>query len=104
MTDKELDEISARANAAAPGPWCYDYQEKHVHGNPTNVLRAAAVGQRIHSPSDLPWIADIGANEIYDEQRRANADFIAAARTDIPALVAEVHRLRALKITSWAKP
>ena len=42
----------------------------------------------VRSIHDLPWLADI------DGDREANAAFIAHAREDVPALVAEVRRLR----------
>lgn len=60
MTEAELAEIEARANAATPGPW-------KIGG-----LRRLQMGLM--------------------EQ---DADFVTAARTDVPALVAEVRRLLA---------
>jgi hypothetical protein len=71
MTDDELKVIEARANAAAPGPWRRDM----------DVVR------------DAEDFMIVGPDERYTEQ---DADFIAAARTDVPTLVAEVRRLRAL--------
>lgn len=70
MTESELQAIEARAEAATEGPW--------------------------HSEDGL---VDMGMDKptidlIREDNCRANADFIAAARTDIPALVAEVRRLR----------
>jgi hypothetical protein len=85
----DLDAIEARVNAATPAPWEV----------PTaNVFRVVAPGQPHHNAQSglappYPWrlICETGP---YD-QEAADFAFIAAARTDIPALVAEVRRLRA---------
>lgn len=67
MTEAHLAAIEARANVAQRGPWRPDID------GPGMVYAGA-----------LNW-QDTGGN----------ADFIAHARTDIPALIAEVRRLRA---------
>lgn len=71
MTPEELQAIEERANAATPGPWVN--QEMEI------IIEKAA----------WPWnlIADVFLNN-------ADAAFIADARADIPALVAEVRRLQ----------
>jgi hypothetical protein len=67
MTDDELTAIEARANAATPGPW--------------KDNRAAGISGDGGEPViGLP----------------CNVDFVINARTDIPALVAEVRRLRGI--------
>ena len=67
MTNDELDRLAALAAAATPGPWI-------------NTLG------RVHS-ADTTHIA----NGYEDD-----CEFIAAARDAVPALVAEVRRLRGL--------
>jgi hypothetical protein len=85
MSDDELNAIEARANAATPGPWT----------------------QGEIAAGDLPYAGGCFAVEVFGAtadpyavlaecQHEADAAFIAAARTDIPALVAEVRRLRAV--------
>ena len=70
MTDAELQAIKERADAATAGPWHYD------------------------SYSTV-FLADAEAIcYVPDQPRSKNATFIAAAREDVPALVAEVERLR----------
>jgi hypothetical protein len=74
MTDDELQAIEARADAATPGPWhlataCCDDDE-----NFSNV--------------------EAGHTDIASDVPNADAVFIVAARTDVPALVKEVRRLR----------
>ena len=79
MDRDELAEIEARANAATPGPWT------------THVV------YRVITPragDDGYLVADCGASESPD-CCEGNAPFIAHARTDVPALVAEVRRLAA---------
>lgn len=70
-TLSDLDSIEARANAAAPGPWKL----------------------RVHLEDDMSWL--IGPRDCDAEFYDTDAYFIANARTDVPALVAEVRRLRA---------
>lgn len=71
MDEKTLAEIESRANAAAPGPWeRYD---------------AALIGP------DGRGVARYFTEPAFIQ----TMDFIAAARTDVPALVAEVRRLGA---------
>lgn len=79
MTSEELDAIEARAKAATPGPWRVGSEEQwHVFGDPDGDhimgrgygIGRVLLGMNIHFPYD------------------ADAAFIAAARSDVPALVA----------------
>lgn len=79
MTDQsvtaglDLDALEALANAAAPGPWVKD--------------DVAGGSCRVYNDHDFV---------IYDEGGHGPGDaaFIAATRTAVPALIAEVRRLR----------
>ena len=91
MTEKELQEIRARAEAATEGPWEWrklEYDEDD-------------------SDTEMPWLDCAGDDPVMDfgdcEQyyptegtppNEADAEFIAAARQDVPKLLAEVERLR----------
>jgi hypothetical protein len=77
VTDEELNAIEARANAATPGPWELGEHE---------ILAA-------HSA-----VVVAGAGCCDPVRLDADANFICQARTDAPALVAEVRRLRAALI------
>lgn len=78
MTDDELKAIEARANAATKAPWRVAY---------ANVTSADVEG-----PLDEDLVSrNYGGRAQY---LTADAEFIAHAREDIPALVAEVRRLR----------
>lgn len=79
MTDGELAAIEERCNAATPGPWNWNGDEIYgVHGD--DVLSIEAI----------PF-------SMYGEQLYFGdgvLPFVLAARTDVPALIAEVRRLR----------
>jgi len=84
LDDKRLAEIEARCNAATPGPWkgdCRDGFVKYaVYGSDgTLVLRVD------HKNYESGFI---GECSVEDES------FVLHAPTDVPALVAEVRRLR----------
>ncbi|TXS23117.1 hypothetical protein EAO70_04930 [Streptomyces sp. adm13(2018)] len=80
MDEQRLAEILARAEEAAPGPWESDGAE--IYGTLAGVLMIDLwVGETLNI-DDVP-------------QANANASFIAAARSDVPELVAEVQRLQA---------
>lgn len=86
----DLDAIRARLDAACPGPWkVYNGNEGSVDYGPL----WAVANDAFHNPpedDDTPWIAvDVHTG------LQADAEFIAHARQDIPALLAEIDRLRA---------
>jgi hypothetical protein len=77
----DLDAIEARATAALDGPWCTDSWEIYQGTE--------------YEPGISEWIGETCRGTTTAEQDRANAAFVAAARTDVPALLEEVRRLRA---------
>ena len=84
----DLDAIRARAEAATPGPWeagiQWVYSDGQIYADDNRV--PDVLGMEFADP-----------DRAEDEARRGqrNAEFIAAARTDVPTLLAEVKRLRA---------
>lgn len=80
MTEEMLAEIEARAAAATPGPW------QHRHGFIETVEEPHhLLGVTMHrSEKGLPPLP--GAS---------NAEFMAAARDDVPRLIHEVRTLLA---------
>lgn len=82
MTPEDVDTIEARANAATEGHW--EYFGDYIVAATMPVAQTRGWGQLT------------GTVEAVRAQMTANGDFIAAARADVPALVAEVRRLRAL--------
>ena len=96
MTDEELAKIEARANAATAGPWARDMYEDGEEGEGPHGVHPGSRGEWVESRDVVSYAAsDVGTVEIaagcYTD---ADAAFIAAARADVPALVAEVRRLR----------
>ncbi|QLJ01493.1 hypothetical protein HZZ00_10975 [Streptomyces sp. NEAU-sy36] len=80
MTDQlDLDAIQARANAATPGPW---FPHEDWPG-------------RVFAESEF----NAHVARVTGSNPEANEQFIAHAREDVPALVAEVRRLRARTLT-----
>ena len=91
MDERELAEIEARANAATPGPWCASTGRTYD----TTTGKVAHVEHYVSRGDDDVGIASDVCDSRTGEQSEPNARFIAAARTDVPALVAEVRRLTA---------
>src|SRR5687768_14913613 len=106
MTDAELQAIEARAKAATEGPW-----------EAVQSFGADAVGQVVTPPAESSPQEQRGYSEstgapifvcaddngtYFCDMKPADALFIAHARADVPALAAEVRRLRALlKAAEW---
>lgn len=97
MDAAKLAEIEARANAATPGPWREGntgsddpaWVEVDTGEDGDEIGLAQVIdGPRKIARTGWSWLKS-------DQQHRTNAAFIAAARTDVPALVAEVRRLTA---------
>ena len=93
FSEDELDGIASRADRASPGPW-ESLVEGRDHFSGDDFIRTGGLddeapdmyvslaGGRV-GPGPVPAGAD-------------DLDFIAAARQDVPRLVQEVRRLRAL--------
>jgi hypothetical protein len=81
--DLDLDAIKRRTEAATPGPW----QELATDWNDNGFMVSGYVARL----RDDGRVDDITG----DGLPLADAEFIAHARTDIPALVAEIESLRA---------
>lgn len=102
LTDERLGELERLAAAATPGPWRNDPEP----GMPWDIGRAKLPGDwdpgvpclwllattnvRLGNTDDAPMAGDYRFG-----QAIADAWFIAAARTAVPELCAEVRRLRA---------
>jgi len=86
LTETELAEMEARCSAATPAPW------EHVLPS----------GRFIAEPDDLGVARPVLTASTYPGQEGivfcgdADATFIREARTDLPRLLVEVRRLRAL--------
>jgi hypothetical protein len=88
LSEQQLAEIAARAEAATAGPWGSRRDLDGVYTVQARPRITPTEGNT--SDGDVAWLAPAG-----DEQTYANAWFIARARTDVPALLADNARLRA---------
>ena len=78
MSELDLDRLEALPTAASPGPWRTDPSER-VETRPPNTYDVWR-----------PFVGCVAENLTF-----ADAEFIAAAREAVPALIAEVRRLAA---------
>jgi len=96
MAELNLDAIETRASAATPGPW------EHVSGPAGAIPGRFYMLSHEHSTIYMkrrPFGGD-HADKVEAAvlpQSSADAAFIAAARADVPALIAELRRLRAAR-------
>ncbi|MEU5772622.1 hypothetical protein ABZ819_04870 [Streptomyces venezuelae] len=74
-------EIRERAEATTPGPWCTDAWEIYQGTE--------------YQPGLSQWIGETCRGTSTPEQDRADAAFVAHAREDVPALLAELAAVRA---------
>lgn len=81
-----LDEIRARCEAATPGPWGYDGMHNEIHCHAPNEEFFLITSELREHPGE-------NLLDLFGHTYNPNFEFIAEARTDIPALIAEVERL-----------
>lgn len=101
LSEQQLAEIRSRAEAATEGPWGA-YEDSTGRLDIVASLKETGYGytgrRQIAQTVDLPMDNDPNHrdwdDEADEEQSRADGKFIAAARTDVPLLLAEVDRLR----------
>lgn len=106
ITNEELMQIRERCDAATPGPWIQGMvsgqcRAKHQHSRTACVhefeITADSKYER-EQVSIAPNVTLIGSDDHGTILSEQNAAFIAAARTDVPALLDEVARLRELVV------
>jgi len=85
----DLDAIKARLEGVTDGPW--EYQKD---GGKVRRIFQGNGGSQIATVSVFADWQPLEQKKMAHNRADQNARFIAAARTDIPALVAEVERLR----------
>lgn len=86
MNEKQLNEIECRALSATPAPWKWD----------DDAIQEKEYDDKHHAPwllgaKDCPVLR----GQIKCGDNDSDLRFLEAAREDVPALVAEVRRLRA---------
>lgn len=91
LSDAELADIETRVQAASPGPW-RSWIEGRDHFGGDSVVSTANGEFYFYVRTYL----EDRPTEEHRQQSAADQDFIAHARDDIPRLIAEIRRLRAL--------
>ena len=81
LTYEQLDEIKTRASKATAGPW--DWNSRHGLGAPNRLVM---------------WPSHEYGCDLDIEGEEADLDFIANARTDIPALIAALEASEAARV------
>ncbi len=90
MTPEKLAELEALAGKATVGPWNVDESRNGAHNQ--NIESAEVV--RMDNGKPVAWL-HITAWKQDRRDARPDAHFIAASRTAVPELIAEVRRLAA---------
>ncbi|MGW4380156.1 hypothetical protein [Kitasatospora sp. NPDC004531] len=102
LSDEELNAIERRVAAASPGPWTAFLESRQAAGGDSFIRLDADPEQDdefyLHRFVDGRPILGI------DPRTDADLDFIAAARQDVPRLLAEVRRLRGAVSRQAAEP
>lgn len=83
----DLDAIEARVNAATEGPWVLTEDWAYIAHGPDSVIHGYYDGE-------CPACGDEFTDDASVALSAEDATFIAHARADVPALIAEVRRLR----------
>lgn len=109
MSDAELIEIETRASAATPGPWYAHATDDNVFSNARYVSLEPgefrhdgkqSMDEESHDKADSEKVIAITllqSPQLADcDECEENTVFIAHARSDIPRLIAEIRRLRAM--------
>lgn len=88
--ERELAAIEARAQAATEGPWKAENLER-------DYGHRGIYWVSVDRPDEIKTVAEVDANDDGVEAiwRMADAEFIANARTDVPALLALVREQQA---------
>lgn len=91
ISDEELDAMAQRVAATWAGPW-ESFVEGRDHVSGDSFIRT---GHPDHDSPDIYVTLSFWGDGPPRPGRVADQDFIAAARQDVPRLLAEVRRLRA---------
>jgi hypothetical protein len=102
LSEEDLTDIEARANAATPGPWRVDRHQADMDQETGESVSVPAEPEEDALYCSI--MCDAQTHEIaHTAEERPNppdAAFIAAARSDVPRLLAEVRRCHDLGKTS----
>jgi hypothetical protein len=89
ISENELQEIVARYEATSMAPWVPFIEGRDCESGSSFIMTGIAKGEHI-------WQAQRGEDIYLSGATNADLDFVAHARQDIPALIAEIKRLHLL--------
>lgn len=100
ITDEQLAQLKALAEAATPGPWEDDAEEGGIvwgpPGSGESLYGALRRGKHREDKGSYGPIAVTNDDEyVHSNRWKEDSAFIAAARNLVPALISEIERLRA---------
>jgi len=98
LTKQQLEEIKSRAEKATKGPWCFAVLGDCAQLSPVERPKRVIGDLSIHDGRGNQY-----KNHISGEEGFSNSTFIAYARTDVPALLAEVERLKNLAKDAYSE-
>ncbi|WP_406336807.1 hypothetical protein [Streptomyces sp. NBC_00203] len=95
LSETDLDAMAKRAASASLGPWVPVLETRGATGGASCIQ---VDPDHAEQDDEIYVNRFIGARQVLgpDRQLDADLDFIAWARQDVPRLIAEVRRLRAL--------
>jgi hypothetical protein len=98
MTEQELAAIEARVAAASAGPWRSRWRElaETQHEDTESIVVTPDFDRPGSHEGNRVVVGLLWHDGHHAAVTEDNAEFIAAARQDVPALLAEVRRLREL--------
>ena len=89
----DLEPIKTREQAATEGPWCWIWAGEKSNESCLGIgidLAGNRLSGQVDDPDDIAEIVFY----LGDSDGWADSEFIAHARTDVPALIAEIEDLR----------
>jgi hypothetical protein len=99
VTAEELRAIRERCEKATPGPWeWFEEKQEHMFEGEQLWRYGVASGSEHSVVCMTPMASEIAAGSQVDD-----VDFIARAREDVPALLAEIDRLNGLLTNKSAR-
>ena len=100
MNEQELAVSEARANKASNAPWIVESGEYSGQNWLIGAVSVFLGGSSWDDKSYYVTTKSVHASEL-EGDAKIDAEFIAHAREDVPALVAEVRRLQSQQTVAW---
>lgn len=93
ISDSDIAAMEARARAATEGPWRSNWRIDDREDRLDDIATVSSVSSAVPD-SQRMVVGILWYDGLHSACRENDAEFIAHARTDVPALIAEVRRLQ----------